>query len=62
MTGPVNPVAMKVSAGKLDPAQHSFMTKTMISLMKAPTGDFRDWDAIKVWASGLPELFGKRNT
>ncbi|MEI7433428.1 MAG: flavodoxin domain-containing protein [Methanomicrobiales archaeon] len=58
---PVNLVAMKVFAGKLDPAQHSFMTKTMISLMKAPTGDFRDWDLIKVWAKSLPGLFGAWN-
>ena len=57
----VNLVAMKVFAGKLDPAQHSFMTKTVISLMKAPTGDFRDWDAIKVWAKSLPGLFGAWN-
>lgn len=58
---PVNPVAMKVFAGKLDPAQHSFMTKTMISLMKVLTGDFRDWDMIKVWAKSLPGLFGTWN-
>jgi menaquinone-dependent protoporphyrinogen oxidase len=58
---PVNLVAMKVFSGKLDPAQHSFMMKTMISLMKAPTGDFRDWDVIKEWAKSLPGLFGAWN-
>jgi menaquinone-dependent protoporphyrinogen oxidase len=57
--GPANLVATRVFAGKLDPAQHSFMTKTMISLMKAPTGDFRDWNEIKAWAQGLPALFEK---
>jgi len=57
--GPANLVATRVFAGKLDPAQHSFMTKTLISLMKAPTGDFRDWNEIKVWAKGLPALFEK---
>jgi menaquinone-dependent protoporphyrinogen oxidase len=61
MVGPANLVAAKVFAGKLDPAQHSFMTKTMISLMKAPAGDFRDWDMIKEWAKSLPVLFEKKN-
>jgi len=61
MVGPANLVAAKVFSGKLDPAQHSFMTKTMISLMKAPAGDFRDWDVIKEWAKGLPGLFGAWN-
>ncbi len=61
MVGPANLVAVMVFAGKLDPAQHSFMTKTMISLMKAPTGDFRDWDMIKEWAKSLPALFGTWN-
>jgi hypothetical protein len=37
------------------------MTKTMISLMKAPAGDFRDWDVIKEWAKGLPGLFDAWN-
>jgi menaquinone-dependent protoporphyrinogen oxidase len=60
LAGPSKLVAITVFAGKLDPAQHSFMTKTMISLMKAPTGDFRDWDAIKAWAKGLPALFEKK--
>jgi len=61
LTGPAKLVAITVFAGKLDPAQHSFMTKTMISLMRAPTGDFRDWDAIRAWAKGLPVLFGQGN-
>lgn len=59
MVAPLHLVASKVFAGKLDPSQHSFMTKTMISLMKAPTGDFRDWDAIKAWANSLQALFEK---
>jgi|WetSurMetagenome_2_1015567.scaffolds.fasta_scaffold201107_2 menaquinone-dependent protoporphyrinogen oxidase len=62
MVDPANLVAMKVFAGKLDPSQHSFMTKTLISLMKAPTGDFRDWVAIREWAKILPGLFGTWNT
>lgn len=61
LAGQAKLVAITVFAGKLDPAQHSFMTKTMISLMKAPTGDFRDWDAIRAWAKGLPALFEKKD-
>ncbi|MEI6292046.1 MAG: flavodoxin domain-containing protein [Methanomicrobiales archaeon] len=61
LASPVKLVAITVFAGKLDTAQHSFMTKTMISLMKAPTGDFRDWDVIREWAKSLPGLFGTWN-
>jgi menaquinone-dependent protoporphyrinogen oxidase len=56
----VNLVSTRVFAGKLDPSKHSFLTKTMISLMKVPTGDFRDWDAIKTWARELPAAFEKK--
>ena len=51
---PVKPVAMTVFAGRLDMAKMSFIQRTMIGAMKVLTGDFRDWDAIRAWARGLP--------
>jgi menaquinone-dependent protoporphyrinogen oxidase len=50
---PIQPVAATVFAGKLDPDKMSFIERQMTSLMKIKTGDFRDWNAIAVWAREL---------
>jgi len=55
---PIQPVAVTMFAGKLDPARMSFVERTMTKMLKVPTGDFRDWEAIRAWAKGLP--FGLR--
>jgi len=36
----------------------NFGERSLISLLKVPTGDFRDWDAITVWAKELPGKIG----
>jgi len=51
---PIQPVAVTMFAGKLDPARMSFVERTMTKMLKVPTGDFRDWDRIREWARGLP--------
>jgi len=33
-------------AGKLDAGKMNFVERSLRSLQKVPTGDFRDWDAI----------------
>jgi len=55
---PIIPVALTVFAGKLDPDKMSFIERQMTSLMKVRTGDFRDWNAIAVWARELPGKMG----
>ena len=55
---PIQPVAAAVFAGKLDPDKMSFIERQMTSLMKVRTGDFRDWNAIAVWARELPGKMG----
>ena len=55
--GPVRPVAIIMFAGRLELARMSFVQRTMTGLMKVFTGDFRDWEAIKAWARGLPAAF-----
>jgi len=55
---PVKPVAVTMFAGRLDLARMSFTERTMTGLMKVLTGDFRDWDAIREWARGLPAILG----
>lgn len=39
--------------GLLDPRKMSWFEKFIISRVKAPTGDFRDWQAISAWTSGI---------
>ena len=55
---PVKPVAITMFAGRLDLARMSFIERTLTGAMKVLTGDFRDWDAIRAWARGLPAVFG----
>ncbi len=54
---PVKPVAVTMFAGRLELARMSFVQRTMTGLMKVLTGDFRDWEAIRAWARGLPAVF-----
>jgi len=56
---PLQPVASTLFAGNLDPKKLGFMERTMIGMVKSPTGDFRDWEAIAAWAKGLPSLLVK---
>jgi len=56
--GPIRPVAITMFAGRLDLARMSFLERTLTGAMKVLTGDFRDWEAIRAWARGLPAAFG----
>jgi len=55
---PAKPVAVTMFAGNLEVKQLSFMERGMTSLLKVPTGDFRDWVAIASWARDLPGKMG----
>jgi menaquinone-dependent protoporphyrinogen oxidase len=39
--------------GVLDTNKLSLPEKLIVKGIKAPTGDFRDWDAITLWATGI---------
>jgi menaquinone-dependent protoporphyrinogen IX oxidase len=52
----IEPEAVTIFAGKVDPAKLSFFQKWMVEKAKSPVGDFQDWDAIAAWAK---ELMGK---
>jgi menaquinone-dependent protoporphyrinogen oxidase len=39
--------------GAADPKKLNFIEKRMLKMVKAPGGDFRDWDAITAWAAGI---------
>jgi menaquinone-dependent protoporphyrinogen oxidase len=55
---PLQPVAVTVFAGKVDPKKLSFIQRKMTELAKSPVGDFRDWAAIAAWARELPGKMG----
>lgn len=45
----------RVFAGKLDKAMLSFPERAIVGALRAPYGDFRDWDEIQSWAGEIAE-------
>jgi menaquinone-dependent protoporphyrinogen oxidase len=37
-------------AGRIDSAELGFVERAITRMVKAPDGDFRDWDGIRAWA------------
>jgi len=46
----VNPVDTGIFPGKLESSSLSFTDRTIIKLIRAKTGDFRNWEAVRSWA------------
>jgi len=42
-----------VFPGRLDKALLGFAERAMVTAMRAPLGDFRDWDAVRSWADSI---------
>jgi menaquinone-dependent protoporphyrinogen oxidase len=55
---PSSPVSVTMFAGTLDAGKMNLIERSLTSLMKVPTGDFRDWVAIAAWARNLPGKMG----
>lgn len=49
----VTPVDVGLFAGWNEPKHFSFVERTVMKLMKAPQGDFRDFDAVADWAAAV---------
>lgn len=47
-----------VFRGASDPATMNPIERWMMSNMKAPAGDFRQWDAIEAWAREIAQALG----
>jgi menaquinone-dependent protoporphyrinogen oxidase len=45
----------RVFAGKLDRGKLSFGEKAIAMALRAPEGDFRDWDQIREWAAAIAD-------
>jgi len=43
----------RMFVGKLDRESLGFGERLMTTAVKAPEGDFRDWDVIRSWAQGI---------
>jgi menaquinone-dependent protoporphyrinogen oxidase len=55
----VQPVDVGLFAGAMDYKKLSLPMRLMMKAMKSPEGDFRDWEAIRAWATSLrPTLLG----
>lgn len=44
-----------VFAGKIDRKRLGFGEKAIVLALRAPEGDFRDWNAVRVWAAGIAD-------
>ena len=49
----VQPRDVVVFHGALDKAKLNLFEKLIIRMLKAPAGDFRNWEAIAAWAQGI---------
>jgi menaquinone-dependent protoporphyrinogen oxidase len=49
----IEPRDRAVFHGVLDAAKVNFAEKLIVKALKAPFGDFRDWDAITAWATAI---------
>ncbi len=54
----IKPVDIGLFAGWNEPEKFGFAERTVMSLMKAPEGDFRDWVAIDAWAETVASATG----
>ncbi|WP_332450289.1 flavodoxin domain-containing protein [Methanoculleus sp.] len=51
----VNPVEIGIFPGKLESDRLSFSDRTITKLIRAKTGDFRNWEAVRAWAQTVRE-------
>lgn len=54
----VQPVDVGTFAGWNEPKSFSLPERMIMKVMKAPVGDFRDWDAIDAWTKSLEAKLG----
>ena len=54
----LSPRDHKVFCGALDRSKLSFPERMIVKAVKAPDGDFRDWDAIAAWADSIADDLG----
>jgi menaquinone-dependent protoporphyrinogen oxidase len=43
----------RMFAGRLERSELTMKERTIVKMVRAPYGDFRDWAAIRSWARGI---------
>jgi len=56
----IAPRDIAVFHGNVDRSKLNFIEKQMIKMVKAPAGDFRDWNAIRAWAAGVASVLSEQ--
>ena len=51
----IRPQDIAVFHGEVNVGKLNFIEKWMIKNVKAPVGDFRDWEAVTVWATSIAD-------
>ena len=54
----IRPREQRIFFGALDPSRLSFAERVMVKAVRAPEGDFRDWQAIDAWAASIARDLG----
>ena len=54
----IKPREQRIFFGALDPSRLSFAERVMVKAVRAPEGDFRDWQAIDAWAASIARDLG----
>jgi menaquinone-dependent protoporphyrinogen oxidase len=51
----IHPVEHRVFFGALERSKLGFAERMIVKAVKAPDGDFRDWDEIRAWADAIAD-------
>jgi menaquinone-dependent protoporphyrinogen oxidase len=54
----VTPVEVGLFAGINEPKRFPFLERTLLKMMKAPEGDFRDWTKVEAWTGEVAPKLG----
>lgn len=52
----------RIFAGRIDKSQLGFAERAIMLAVRAPEGDFRDWEAIERWADGIADALRTDST
>lgn len=61
IVGIVRPVEHRIFFGALDRSKLGFGERMIVKAVKAPDGDFRDWDEIRAWADAIASDLAARD-
>lgn len=54
----IGPLDQRTFFGALDPSHLSFAERMLARALRAPIGDFRDWDAVDAWTASIARDLG----